>query len=132
MRNSPAQFVRNIFCSVLVALIGSGCGGARDETIGGVTIPIPAGMKRIEGQRIELALPGLSGENASFEGNVEPEKLIEFYKTEMPARGWQPAMGLISRGGILAFSKEGKSVLLAIGKSNSVTNLSVTVGASSP
>lgn len=124
--------MRRFLFPVLVALILTGCGTSRDEILGGVAIPIPAGMKRMEGQRIELTLPGFGGESASFEGNTELEKLVEFYRKEMPARGWRPAMGVISRGGMLALSKEGNSVLLGIGKSNAVTNLSVTVGASRP
>lgn len=121
-----------IICSVLLALIVSGCGSGREETIGGVAIPIPAGMKRMEGQGVALSLPGFGGENASFQGSVDEESVVEFYKKEMPARGWKPAMGVISRGGMLAFTKESKSVLLGIGKSNGATSLSVTVGGGPP
>jgi hypothetical protein len=120
--------VRRIFCSASLALLLIGCGAGREETIGGVAIPIPAGMKRTEGQGIALSLPGFGGENASFQGNLNEERVVDFYEKEMPSRGWKPAMGIISRGGMLAYTKEGTTVLLGIGKTDGATSLSVTVG----
>ena len=59
---------------------------------------------------------------------METDKLVEFYKKEMPARGWQPSMNLLSGGAMLAYSKNGKSVLIGISKQNNETVLSLTVG----
>jgi hypothetical protein len=113
---------------IILSLIWSGCGGVEEETVGGVAIPIPPGLKRVERQGVELSLPGFSGETASFEGELNPAKVTEFYKKELPERGWKPSLGIVSQGGMLAFTKEGKTVLLGIGKSNGSTSLSIMVG----
>ena len=57
----------------------------------------------------------------------EINKLVEFYKKEMPARGWQENMNLRSGGAVLAYSKEGKNVLIGISKQSDETLLSLTV-----
>ena len=112
---------------VFLASIISGCGGARDETVAGVIVPVPGAMERLSGQGIELSMPGFGGGQASFQGNLAPEKIAEFYQKEMPARGWQPGTSLLSRGGMLTYSKEGKSVLLAVSAQGGKSTLSVTV-----
>jgi hypothetical protein len=116
--------------AILLAGIIAGCSGARDETVAGVVVPVPRAMERLAGQGIELSIPGFGGGQASFQGNTPPDKIIEFYKQEMPARGWQPGTSLLGRGGILTYSKEGKNVLIAVGTRNGGSTLSVTVSAS--
>ncbi|TMA57009.1 MAG: hypothetical protein E6J73_20070 [Deltaproteobacteria bacterium] len=59
---------------------------------------------------------------------MESDKIIEFYKKEMPTRGWQPNASMRSGGAMLAYSKDGKTVLVAVGKQNNDTLLTVTVG----
>ena len=59
---------------------------------------------------------------------MDSDKLVEFYQKEMPARGWQQSMNLSSGGAMLAYSKDGKSVMIGIGKQNKDTVLSLTVG----
>ena len=59
---------------------------------------------------------------------MDSAKLIEFYKKELPARGWQESMNLRSGGAMLAYSKEGKTLLIGISKQNEETVLSLTVG----
>jgi len=39
---------------------------------------------------------------------MDAEKIVEFYKKEMPARGWQAQYGLRSGSTLLAYSKDGK------------------------
>ena len=112
---------------MLLSTMILGCGGTRDETVAGVVVPVPRPMERLSGQGIELSLPGFGGGQASFQGGMAPEKIIEFYKKEMPARGWQPGTSLLSRGAMLTYSKEGKSVLLAVGVQDGKATLSVTV-----
>jgi hypothetical protein len=46
----------------------------------------------------------------------------------MPDRGWTPNLSLISRGGMLAYTKEGKSVLVTVGRNDGKTTLTITVG----
>jgi hypothetical protein len=57
------------------------------------------------------------------------EELIEFYKMEMPARGWQPNMNLRSGGAMLAYGKEGKTLLVGVGKQEGKSTLTLTVSA---
>jgi len=108
--------------------LGSGCGGSKEETIAGVTVPVPKAMTRSAEKPAELSLLGFGAGQASFSGNMDTDKLIEFYKKEMPARGWQPNMNLRSGSAMLGYSKEGKTLLVAIGKQDGKTNLTLSVG----
>ena len=111
----------------LIAIMLAACGGARDETISGVTVPVPSAMKKGSEKPAEISFLGFGAGQATFHGNMETNKLVEFYQKEMPARGWQPSMNLLSGGAMLAYSKDGKSVLIGIGKQNAGTVLSLTV-----
>jgi hypothetical protein len=108
--------------------LGSGCGGSKEETIAGVMVPVPKAMTRSAEKPAELSLLGFGAGQASFSGNMDTDKLIEFYKKEMPARGWQPNMNLRSGSAMLGYSKEGKTLLVAIGKQDGKTNLTLSVG----
>jgi hypothetical protein len=112
----------------LIALTLTACGGSRDETISGVTVPVPSAMKKGSEKPFEISFLGFGAGQATFHGNMESNKLVEFYQKEMPARGWQPSMNLLSGGAMLAYSKDGKSVMIGIGKQNGETVLSLTVG----
>jgi hypothetical protein len=111
-----------------LALLAPGCSGSYEDTVAGVKVPIPSGMTKSQGKGIELSLPGFGGAQASFQGNLEPEKIVEFYKKEMPNRGWQPNMELTSKGGMLTYTKENQTVVVMATKSNGGSNLSITVG----
>jgi hypothetical protein len=122
-----ARFLKRPTTLFFIVLLNS-CGGSYEETVGGVRVPIPSGMKKSQDNGVEISLPGFGGGQASFQGNLDPDKVIEFYKKEMAARGWNPNMTLVSRGGMLAYTKEGKSVLVVVGKSDGTTALRITVG----
>ena len=111
----------------LIAVMLVACGGSRDETISGVTIPVPSAMKKGTEKPVEIAILGFGAGQATFHGSMEIDKLVEFYKKEMPARGWQPNMNLLSGGAMLAYSKDGKSLLIGISKQSGETVLSLTV-----
>jgi hypothetical protein len=111
----------------LIAVMLTACGGSRDETISGATIPVPSAMKKGSEKPAEISFLGFGAGQATFHGNMETNKLIEFYQKEMPSRGWQPSMNLSSGGAMLAYSKDGKSVMIGIGKRNNETVLSLTV-----
>ena len=102
--------------------------GPRDEIVAGVTIPVPGGMKKAPEEKMEINFPGFAGGRAAFHGSVSSDKVVEFYKKEMPARGWTSNASLVTHGGMLAFSKDGKNVLIMIGGSDSDTTLNVIVG----
>jgi hypothetical protein len=120
-----ARIVSLFFVAVLII---SGCGGSYEETIAGVHVPIPRGMTKSPQQGIELALPGFGGAQANYEGDVEPEKVVAFYKKEMPARGWQSAAGVLGKGGMLSYTKEGKALVVMIGTKDGKTALTLMVG----
>jgi hypothetical protein len=111
----------------VLAVALAACGGSRDETISGVTVPVPSAMKKGTEKPVEIAILGFGAGQATFHGSMETDKLVEFYKKEMPARGWQPNMNLLSGGAMLAYSKDGKSLLIGIGKQRDETVLSLTV-----
>ncbi len=123
--------VRQSFACVsyfLIAIMLASCGGSRDETISGVTVPVPSAMKKGSEKPVEISFLGFGAGQATFHGDIETNKLVEFYQKEMPARGWQPSMNLLSGGAMLAYSKDSKSLLIGISKQNSETVLSLTVG----
>lgn len=125
--------IRLVLMLFLVGLSPSSCSiGEQEEVIAGVTIPIPRGMSKATDQRVELTLPGFGGGTVSFRGSTDPNKIIGFYEKEMPGRGWKPNASLVSRGGVLAYSKDNKSVIIMVGKSEGQTSLSVTVGGIAP
>ena len=118
---------------VLIGLVAlplslAGCGGSYEESVAGVKVPIPNGMTKSQATGIQLSLPGFGGAQASFQGNLEPDKIIEFYKKEMPNRGWQPNIGLTSKGGLLTYTKENETVVVMVSKADRGSNLSITVG----
>jgi hypothetical protein len=59
---------------------------------------------------------------------MESAELVEFYKKELPARGWQENLKLLSGGAMLAYSKEAKTLLIGVSKQDKDTVLSLTVG----
>jgi len=111
-----------------LTLIFAGCSSSYEETVAGVKIPIPSGMKKSQTKGIELSLPGFGGAQTSFQGNLEPDKIVEFYKKEMPNRGWQPNMELTSKGGMLTYTKENQTVVVMVSKGAGGSTLSITVG----
>lgn len=111
-----------------LVIVASGCGGSYDETIAGVAVPVPKGMTRSSEKPAEISLLGFGAGQASYQGTMETDKIVDFYKKEMPARGWQTNMNLRSGGAMLAYSKEGKTLLIGVGKQDGKTILSLTVG----
>jgi len=119
---------RSLTCWFCMAVMLAGCGGSHDETVGGLQVPIPGGMTKSEEKGVELSIPGFGGAQASYRGKLEPNQVVDFYKKEMPARGWKPSIGVLSQGGMLTYAKEDKSLIVMVGKSNGDTNMTITVG----
>jgi hypothetical protein len=127
MRTGMRKWLRLAACLLCITVSTSRCGGSYEETVGGVKIPIPGGMTKSQGQGIELSLPGFGGAQAAYQGKVDPDKVVEFYRQEMPARGWEPGMGLLSQGGMLTYVKNNKTVMVTVGKTDSGTSMTITV-----
>ena len=119
---------RSLIGPVVLTLSLAGCSSSYEETVAGVKIPIPSGMKKSQTKGIELSLPGFGGAQTSFQGNLEPDKIIDFYKKEMPNRGWRPNMELTSKGGMLTYTKENQTVVVMVTKGDGGSSLSITVG----
>ena len=116
-----------LFLLAMIAIF-AGCNKSYDEKIDGVEIPIPRGMKKSDGTGLEVALLGFGGGQSSFRGQLEAEKVIEFYDKEMPARGWQPNAGVVSRGGMLTYAKDNRTVIIMVGGNNDAVAITITVG----
>ena len=124
---------RVILRPVLIGLVAfslglAGCAGSYEESVAGVQVPIPNGMTKSQVTGIQLSLPGFGAAQASFQGNLEPDKIVEFYIREMPSRGWQPNIGLTSKGGLLTYTKENQTVVVMVAKADRGSSLSITVG----
>jgi len=85
-------------------------------------------MTRSQESGIEVSLPGFGGAQAAYQGKMDPDKVIEFYRKEMPGRGWQPSIGLLSKGGMLSYAKESTTVVVIVGKTDSGTNMTIMAG----
>ncbi|HYJ16001.1 MAG TPA: hypothetical protein VE170_10965 [Candidatus Limnocylindria bacterium] len=113
---------------LLLVILASSCAGSRDETIGGITVPVPSAMKKSAEKPLEVSILGFGAGQATFHGAMESAELVEFYKKELPARGWQENLKLLSGGAMLAYSKDGKTLLIGANKQDKDTVLSLTVG----
>jgi len=113
--------------AIIGATLLAGCGGAYEETISGVKVPVPGSMKKSGEKPTEISFLGFGAGQASFSGAMEPDKIVEFYKKEMAGRGWQPNLKVQGGGAVLAYSKEGKTVLVGISKQEKETHLTLTV-----
>jgi len=125
IRHSIRPFV---VAATLLPILVSGCNRSYEETISGVKVPVPKAMIRSSEKPVEMTFLGFGAGQASFHGDMDTDKIVEFYKKEMPARGWQPDMNVRSGGAMLAYSKEGKTMLVAISKDKKETSLMLTVG----
>jgi hypothetical protein len=112
---------------VMASLATVSCGGAYEETIGGVAVPVPKGMTRTSETPMEISLLGFGAGQATFHGVLDAEAIVDFYRKELPDRGWRANMNLRSGGSMLAYSKDGKTLLVGVGKENGKTSLSLTV-----
>ena len=84
-------------------------------------------MKRGSEKPAEMSLLGFGAGQATFQGNMNTDEIVEFYKKELPARGWQSNMNLRSGGAMLGYSKEGHTLLIGVGKQENTTVLTLTV-----
>ena len=119
---------RALLLSLSCALAGCATIGPRDEIVAGVTVPVPGAMKKAPEEKMEINFPGFAGGRAAFRGSVPADEIMQFYKQEMSARGWRSNASLVNQGGMLAYSKDGKNVLIMVSGSGGDTTLNVVVG----
>jgi hypothetical protein len=84
-------------------------------------------MARSVDKPSEMSILGFGAGRVSFQGDMAVDKIVEFYKKELPARGWQPSMNLQSGSAMLTYAKEGKTLLITIGEAEGKSNLMLTV-----
>jgi len=128
MRNLSRYSLLPFLVATFLLILVSGCNRSYEETISDLKVPVPKAMIRSSEKPVEMTFLGFGAGQASFHGNMDTDKIVEFYKKEMPARGWQPGMNVQSGGAMLAYSKEGKTILVSISKEKSETSLTLTVG----
>lgn len=117
-----------LFAAVLFSLAYLwGCAGSYEETVSGVTVPVPKTMAKDAEKPAEMSILGFGAGQATYHGDMPVEKIVEFYKKELPARGWQPNINLQGGGAMLAYTKDDKSLLINAGRENHKTILSLTV-----
>jgi hypothetical protein len=117
----------SVLLFVAVAL-SNGCARSYDETIAGTSVPVPKAMTRSADKPSEMSLLGFAAGQASFQGKIGTDEIVDFYKKELPARGWQSNMNLGSGSAMLAYTKEGKTLLIGVGKQGDQSDLTLTVG----
>ncbi|MDP6560995.1 MAG: hypothetical protein QF619_12905 [Candidatus Binatia bacterium] len=103
-----------------------------NEIIAGVSIPIPMGMKKATDRRVELSVPGFKGGQVAYEGDLHPNDIIEFYKTNMPPHGWEFYASLLTGGGLLVYVESHQSVLIMVGTNEEKTTLAIMWGQVEP
>lgn len=113
---------------LLLALVLAACGRAREETIGGVKFPIPPGMSKSRDAGAALSVPGFSGGQASFQGNIRPDEVIEFYRQEMASSGWRSSVSITSGGGMASYTKDGQTLVVTVVKNNDGSSMTIAVG----
>ena len=85
-------------------------------------------MSRGSDKPVEMNFFGVGAGQASFHGDMDAEKIVEFYKKEMPARGWQPNMSLRSGGTSWRTAKTAKQCWWPLANKTTRPSLTVTVG----
>ena len=132
MKAEMRRWLRLAACLLCITVATSGCSGSHEETVGGVKIPIPGGMTRSQESGIEVSLPGFGGAQAAYQGKLDPEKVIEFYQKEMSARGWQPSIRLLSKGGMLTYVKDSTTVIITVEKTDSGARMAIIAAGTQP
>ena len=119
--------LRVIVIAVFYAFGFSACGGSYEDTIAGIMVPVPKPMAKSSEAPVEMKFFGFGAGQSTYYGKMESDKIVEFYKRELPARGWQPGATMRSGGAMLAYSKDAETLMVAIGKQNDETSLTLTV-----
>lgn len=110
----------------------NGCAPSQEEELAGVSVPIPAGMKKIPNSSDKMDL-GIDqkGAQASFQGELSEEDIRRFYFDVLPAADWQPDAKISEEVGGYAFKRGNQIIAIRILEGtgdNSTLIVSVKVG----
>ena len=115
-----------------MALLCSGCtvkieNVTRNTTSGAAkepsNLPQYPGANRTSYSNVRFA-----GQVFTYETNDTPKQVIDFYKTQMQARGYNTSTSLVGTnesGGLMIFSKGKDTVFVGVGQNNGRTNFVV-------
>jgi hypothetical protein len=116
-------------CILVLAVIGC---QRKDETIGGVEIPIPANMTK-NSDKVFDPVPGMEDGQASYQGKVTPKEIFTFYQEVMAARGWEPTARFAEQQNSIGYTKGSKLVLVRYNENpDGTTVLTLMVGSQDP
>ena len=85
-----------IVIAVFCAFGLSGCGGSYEDTIAGVAVPVPKSMTKSSEAPVEMKFFGFGAGQASYHGNMESDKIVEFYNKELPPAAGSPARACVA------------------------------------
>ena len=128
----PQVYVLNLIgLLVIVVSLFAGC-QRQDETIAGVTIPIPGEMKKVPDKTFD-PIAGFEDGQASYRGRVSPGEIFTFYQENMEARGWKPTTFMAGKKDQYAYTKGNRICLVwYTGNDDGTTDLLIMVGTSRP
>lgn len=114
---------------LIIGLLGTalslaGCSPRHnDETLAGVTVPIPAPLKKLPASedRVNFGLEQ-KGEQASFRGEMSRSEIVRFYQEVLPAGDWKPDARLGSEIGGYVFTRGTQNIAIRINENDSQTS----------
>lgn len=119
--------LRVIVVAVFYAFGFSACGGSYEDTIAGITVPVPKPMAKSSEAPVEMKFFGFGAGQSTYCGKMESDKIDEFYKRELPARGWQPGRPCAAAAPCWSYQKC-KNLDGRHRQTNDDTSLTLTVG----
>lgn len=130
LRKHMCLFVlMGVFASI--AFWSSAC-QRQDETIAGVTIPIPSGMKKLR-DKVFKPIAGFDDGQASYRGRVNPGEIFTFYQENMEPRGWKPTAFLADKENHYTYARGNRICLVwSTPNNDGTTDLTIMVGTSRP
>lgn len=107
--------------SILLIAPLPGCAPKQqNETIAGVVVPIPAGMKKISQDKVNFG--PWKGEQVSFSGQISRAEIVRFYHNVLPADDWKPDARLGAEIGGYVFTRGVQTLDIRITESGSETS----------
>jgi hypothetical protein len=119
--------LRVIVIAVFYAFGFSACGGSYEDTIAGIMVPVPKPMAKSSEAPVEMKFFGFAAGQSTYPGKMESDKIVEFYKRELPRARLAAGATMRSGGAMLVYTKNAKTLMVAIGKQNDDTSLTLTV-----
>jgi len=128
----PLNLVLMVLVVTGMALLCSGCTVKIENVTRNATSGAAQGPSNLpqypDANRTSYFNARFAGRVFTYETNDTPKQVIDFYKTQMQARGYNISTSLMNTnqsGGVLIFSKSNDIVFVGVGQSNGKTNFVV-------